>query len=122
MINRIEDLLRNESTVAAQHAVLMSTAAAGTYLMTSNGDWSGQLVDSGLAASKADDRVSRELARAYLKRPGRGVPPPRSGPPPFVVMCSARKCHAIFDKRPAGMPVQPPVHVYENSYPAWGPP
>jgi hypothetical protein len=40
--------------------------------------------------------VIRELGRAYLKRPGRGVPPPRSGPPPPVVP-------------------ELPVHVYENS-------
>jgi hypothetical protein len=31
----------------------------------------------------AADRVTRELARASLRRPGRGVPPPRSGPRPF---------------------------------------
>jgi hypothetical protein len=47
------------------------------------GDWSGQLVDSGLAASEAADRVARELDRPSLKRPDRGVPPPRSGLPPL---------------------------------------
>jgi hypothetical protein len=31
--------------------------------------------------TEAADRVTRELAWASLKRPGRGVPPPRSGPP-----------------------------------------
>jgi hypothetical protein len=45
------------------------------------GDRSGQLVDSGLAASDAADRVARELDSASLKRPGHGVPPPRSGLP-----------------------------------------
>jgi hypothetical protein len=29
------------------------------------------------------DGVSREMKWAPLKRPGRGVPPPRSGPPPL---------------------------------------
>jgi hypothetical protein len=43
------------------------------------GDRSRQLADSGLAASHAADRVIRELDWTSLKRPGRGVPPPRSG-------------------------------------------
>lgn len=43
-------------------------------------DWSGQLIESGLAAYEAGDRrLIREVARACLIRPGRGVPPPRSG-------------------------------------------
>jgi hypothetical protein len=45
--------------------------------------WSGELVDSGLAASEAADRVARELDQPSLKRPDRGVPPPRSGLPPL---------------------------------------
>jgi hypothetical protein len=66
----------NESTVAT---------AAGTYLMTSKaiGPVNGSTVAS--LRSQADDRVSRDLDRANLKRPGRGVPPPRSGPAPYVV-------------------------------------
>ena len=44
-----------------------------------HGDRSRQLADSGLAASQAADRVIRELDWTSLKRPGRGVPPPRSG-------------------------------------------
>jgi hypothetical protein len=36
-------------------------------------DWSGQLVDSGLAGSEAADGMTRELDRAYLKRPDRVV-------------------------------------------------
>jgi hypothetical protein len=51
-------------------------SAAGT-----RSDDAGQLVHSGLAVLKAADRVTRELYGAPLKRPGRGVPPPRSGPP-----------------------------------------
>jgi hypothetical protein len=35
---------------------------------------------SGLAAFDAADRVVRELDWTSLNRPGRGVPPPRSGP------------------------------------------
>jgi hypothetical protein len=34
MMNQIDDPLRNESTMAGQHAVLMAIAAAGSYLMT----------------------------------------------------------------------------------------
>ena len=45
----------------------------------------------------------REVDRAYLKRPGRGVPPPRPGPPPLVVP-------------------ELPVYVYENSSGARGAP
>jgi hypothetical protein len=41
-----------------------------------------QLLDSGLAALEAAECVIRELDRASQKRPGRGVPPPRSGPHP----------------------------------------
>jgi len=48
-------------------------------------DRSRQLADSGLAASQAADRVIRELDWTSLKRPGRGVPPPRSGLPPLGV-------------------------------------
>jgi hypothetical protein len=43
---------------------------------------SRQLAHSSLAASEAADRVVRELDWTSLNRPGRGVPPPRSGPPP----------------------------------------
>jgi hypothetical protein len=49
-------------------------------------DWSHQLVDGGLAESDAADCVTRQIDGAYLKRPGRGVPPPRSGPSPFVTV------------------------------------
>jgi hypothetical protein len=48
-------------------------------------DRSRQLADSGLAALQAADRVIRELDWTSLKRPGRGVPPPRSGPHPLGV-------------------------------------
>jgi hypothetical protein len=44
-----------------------------------HGEMSRQLADSALAASPAADRVTRELDWTSLKRPGRGVPPPRSG-------------------------------------------
>jgi hypothetical protein len=44
-----------------------------------HGEMSRQLADGGLAGSQAADRVIRELDWTSLKRPGRGVPPPRSG-------------------------------------------
>jgi hypothetical protein len=44
-----------------------------------HGEMSRQSAESGLAASPAADRVIRELDGTSLKRPGRGVPPPRSG-------------------------------------------
>jgi hypothetical protein len=44
---------------------------------------SRQSAHSGLAASGAADRAVRELDWTSLNRPGRGVPPPRSGPPPL---------------------------------------
>jgi hypothetical protein len=44
-----------------------------------HGDMSRQLAESALAASTAADRVTRELDWTSLNRPGRGVPPPRSG-------------------------------------------
>jgi hypothetical protein len=44
---------------------------------------SRQSAHSGLAASAAADRALRELDWTSLNRPGRGVPPPRSGPPPL---------------------------------------
>ena len=55
--------------------------AAGDY--GQHVDWSDQLVDSGLAESDAADRTIREMDRPSLKRPDRGVPPPRSGLPPL---------------------------------------
>jgi hypothetical protein len=114
--------ISNQSTVATEHAVLMVIAAAGTCLMTSKaiGPVNGSTVAS--LRSEADDRVSRELDRANLKRPGRGVPPPRSGPRPFVVMRVTDKSHAFSDHRLAGMVSQPSVRVSENCRPPWGPP
>jgi hypothetical protein len=50
-----------------------------------HGEMSRPLADRALAASPAADRLTRGLDRASLKRPGRGVPPPRSGPPPLGV-------------------------------------
>jgi hypothetical protein len=46
-------------------------------------EMSRQSADSALAASTAADRVTRELDWTSPKRPGRGVPPPRSGLPPL---------------------------------------
>lgn len=48
-------------------------------------EMSRQLADSALAASSAADRLTRELDWTPLKRPGRGVPPPRSGLAPLGV-------------------------------------
>lgn len=53
----------------------------------------------------------RELDRAYLKRPGRGVPPPRSGPPPVVVVLDIYERHVLPELL---------VYVYENSGRTWG--
>ena len=71
------------------------------------------MIDGGLAASEAGDRLIRELDRAYLKRPGRGVPPPRSGPPPVVVVLDTDQRHALPEL---------PVYVSENSGRTWGAP
>jgi hypothetical protein len=57
--------------------------------------------------------VIRELDRAYLKRPGRGVPPPRSGLPPLVVVLGTYKRHALPELL---------VCVYEDSDRTWGAP
>jgi hypothetical protein len=57
--------------------------------------------------------VTRELNRAYLKRPGRGVPPPRSGPPPLVAVFGTYKRHELPELL---------VYVYENSGRTWGAP
>ena len=46
---------------------------------------------------QAGDRVTRELDWAYLKRPGRGVPPPRSGPPLLVVVTGSYESHALLE-------------------------
>jgi hypothetical protein len=46
-----------------------------------HGDGPYRLANSGIAASEAADRVTRDSDWASLKRPGRGVPPPRSGLP-----------------------------------------
>jgi len=73
-------------------------------------DWSHQLVDGGLAESDADDCVTRQIDGAYLKRPGRGVPPPRSGPQPLVILIAADESRALVEHTPpdAGpLPVNP---------------
>lgn len=62
--------------------------------------------------------MTRELDRAYLKRPGRGVPPPRSGPPPLVVLIVTYKSHELVEMCLASLAEQVPelpVYVYENS-------
>ena len=76
-------------------------------------DWSDQLVDGGLADSDAADRTIRQIDGAYLKRPGRGVPPPRSGPPPLVAVFGTYKRHELPELL---------VCVYENSGRTWGAP
>jgi glycosyltransferase involved in cell wall biosynthesis/GT2 family glycosyltransferase len=62
--------------------------------------------------------MTRELHRAYLKRPGRGVPPPRSGPPPLVVLIVTYKSHELVEMCIASLAEHMPelaVYVYENS-------
>jgi hypothetical protein len=63
-------------------------------------DWSDQLVDGGLAESDAANRTFRHIDGAYLKRPGRGVPPPRSGPPPLVMVTATEESHALAEHTP----------------------
>jgi len=63
-------------------------------------DWSDQLVDGGLAESDAANRTIRQIDGAYLKRPGRGVPPPRSGPPPLVMVIVTDESHALAEHTP----------------------
>jgi hypothetical protein len=60
-------------------------------------DWSNQLVDGGLAESDAAIRTIRQIDGAYLKRPGRGVPPPRSGPPPVVMVIVTDENRALVE-------------------------
>ncbi|HXB84788.1 hypothetical protein [Mycobacterium sp.] len=63
--------------------------------------------------------MTRELNRAYLKRPGRGVPPPRSGPHPTVLMHNG---HTLLYKRVVSMTEHlraSRVYVYEKSVRAW---
>jgi hypothetical protein len=89
------------------------------------GDWFGQLTDSGLAVPEADDRVTRELDWAYLKLPGRGVPPPRSGPPPMLGASAMYKRCAVLDECPAGAAEHLPelsVCAYQNGGGARGTP
>ena len=61
--------------------------------------------------------MTRVADRAYLKRPDRGVPPPRSGPP-LVVVIVTYKSHELLEQCLASldqhMPALP-VYVYENS-------
>jgi hypothetical protein len=63
-------------------------------------DWSDQLVDGGLAESDAADCVTRHIDGACLKRPGRGVPPPRSGPRPLVDVVATNEGHALVEHTP----------------------
>lgn len=77
--------------LSGEHLVLVVLAVFGAYLMASMAigpvNWS----------TTALLRQKQMMNRAYLKRPGRGVPPPRSGPRPSVVM-----------------------YLYVNSFHAWG--
>jgi glycosyltransferase involved in cell wall biosynthesis/GT2 family glycosyltransferase len=62
--------------------------------------------------------MRRETDRAYLKRPNRGVPPPRFGLPPMAVLIITYKSHELVEMCLASldqhMP-ELPVYVYENS-------
>jgi len=61
--------------------------------------------------------VIRETDRAYLKRPDRGVPLPRSGRP-LAVLIVAYKCHELVEMCLASVVEHLPdlpVYVYENS-------
>ena len=66
--------------------------------------------------------MTRGLNRAYLQRPGRGVPPPRSGLHPPVVMSNS---HALLYRSAlsvAGHLQALRVYGYENSGRARGAP
>jgi glycosyltransferase involved in cell wall biosynthesis/GT2 family glycosyltransferase len=61
--------------------------------------------------------VIREMDRAYLKRPDRSVPVPRSGRP-LVVLIVSYKCHDLLEKCLGSIAEhlpELPVYVYENS-------
>jgi glycosyltransferase involved in cell wall biosynthesis/GT2 family glycosyltransferase len=61
--------------------------------------------------------VIREMDRAYLKRPDRGVPLPRSGRP-LAVLIVTYKSHDLLEKCLGGIAEhlpELPVYVYENS-------
>jgi glycosyltransferase involved in cell wall biosynthesis/GT2 family glycosyltransferase len=76
------------------------------------------MVDRGRDARKEGDRVTLKTDRPYLKRPDRGVPPPRSGPPRLVVLIVAYKCHELLEMCLASIAKYLPeldVYVYENS-------
>jgi glycosyltransferase involved in cell wall biosynthesis len=55
------------------------------------------VVDSGVDAPKAGNRVIREIDRTYLKPPDRGVPPPRSGQPPLEVLTGLEHGSPVID-------------------------
>ena len=82
-------------------------------------DWSDQLVDGGLADSGAADRTIRQIDGAYLKRPGRGVPPPRSGPPPLVMVIVTDEGHALAEHTPpdADLLAAHPTSVCRDRWP-----
>jgi len=66
-----------------------------------------------------------ELDWAHLKRPGRGVPPPRSGPPALLGAFAPYKRRAVLEECLAGVAKhlpELPVYAYQNSRGASGAP
>ena len=69
--------------------------------------------------------MTRELDWAYLKLPGRGVPPPRSGPPPLFGASAIYKRCAVLEERLARVAEhlpEPSVRAYQNGGGARGAP
>ena len=60
----------------------------------------------------------REMNWSYLKRPGRGVPPSRPGPPQFAVVILTYKSHDLLEQCLASvgqLSPELPVYAYQNS-------
>ena len=82
------------------------------------GGRSGQVVDTDRDAREEGDGVTLEADRPYLKRPVRGVPPPRTGRPRLAVLVIAFKSHQLLEMCLASVVEHlpdSPVYVYENS-------
>jgi hypothetical protein len=100
--------------LSGEHLVLVVVAVVGAHLMATMPigpvNWS-------TAASLHQQQMTN---RAYLKRPGRGVPPPRSGSRPPVVTHNG---HALLYKCVVSVAEHFQalrVYAHQNSVRAWG--
>ncbi len=98
----------NTLLLSGEHLVLVVIAVLGAYLMATLAIGP---VNGSIAALLRQKQMTN---RAHLKRPGRGVPPPRSGPHPPVVMLNKCVVSAVEHLQ------APWVYVYDNSVRAWG--